>query len=382
MGHAPRLLYLVNETHYFTTHWLQVAKAAKAAGGEIHVAAPFARESVAAIEACGVRYHDIPLERRGLSPWGELRLLLAIFRLERRLKPDLGHHLTMKPVIWGGFAARAGRVPAAVFSINGLGHLFLGQELTTRLLRPLVMPLYRFGLGHRRSRTVFQNPDDRDLFLRLRLVAPERCIQIKGSGVDLERFRPRPEPEGPPVVLLPARLLAEKGVNEFVAAARTLRRSGLDARFALAGRIDAGNPSGIAETTIRAWVSEGAIEWWGHRSDMPEVLAQSTIVCLPSYREGTPRALIEAAAVGRALVATDVPGCREIVRDGVNGLLVPARDSASLATALRRLVEDADLRRKLAAGGAGIARAEFSATRFHDDILAVYRTLLAPGSLT
>ncbi len=377
MGQAPRLLYLVNETHYFTTHWQQIAVAAKAAGCEVHVAAPFAAEGVAAIKTAGLRYHPIPLERRSVAPWGELRLVAAIFRLERRLKPDLVHHLTMKPVVWGGLAARAGQVPAAVFSINGLGHLFLGRGRSTRFLRALVTPLYRLGLGHPRSRTVFQNPDDRDLFLRLGLVRPDRAVRIKGSGVDLERFRPRPEPEGPPVVVLPARLLADKGINEFVAAARELRQSGVNARFALAGRIDPGNPSAIAETAIRAFVAEGAVEWWGHRSDMPEALAQATIVCLPSYREGTPRALIEAAAVGRAIVSTDVPGCREIVRDGVNGLLVPARDAKALAAALRRLIEDEAFRRTLAAAGQKIAVAEFSAARFADDILGIYRSLLA-----
>ncbi len=381
MGPAPRLLYLVNETHYFSTHWLAVAAAAKAAGCEVHVAAPFAAEGVAAIAAAGLRYHPIPLERRSLSPWGELRLLAAIFALERRLKPDLVHHLTMKPVVWGGLAARAAQVPAAVFSINGLGHLFLGPDLGTRLLRALVTPLYRLSLGHRRSRTVFQNPDDRALFLKLGLVGAARAEQIKGSGVDLTRFRPRPEPDGPPVVLLPARLLAEKGVNEFVAAAKMLRGQGVAGRFALAGRIDPGNPSAIAEATIRAWVAVGTIEWWGHRGDMPEALAEAAIVCLPSYREGTPRALIEASAVGRAIVATDVPGCREIVRDGVNGLLVPARDAAALAQALRRVIEDKALRRELAAAGQRIAVSEFSAARFHGDILAIYRDLLPAGAL-
>jgi glycosyltransferase involved in cell wall biosynthesis len=237
-----------------------------------------------------------------------------------------------------------------------------------------VLPLYRFALHHPNARVIFQNPDDLGLFLERRLVDPETVVMIRGCGVDMDLFRPRPAgvPENEVRVMFPARILGDKGVNEFVAAARMLKAEGTRGRFILVGRRDPLNPTDVPEATIRGWEAEGLVEWWGFRTDMPTVLPQAHVICMPSYREGLPRGLIEAAACGLPIVTADVPGCREVVRHEDNGLLVPARDGRATAAALRRLIDDAGLRARMGARSRARAVAEFSVEQFVADTLAAY----------
>ena len=372
---AGRLLFLLADAPFFISHRLAIACAAKEAGFEVHVAVPFAEAPVRRMRECGLIHHDIPLRRGARSIAGELRLIAAFARLVRRLRPAMVHAVSLKPVIYGGLVARLMGVPAAVLAVTGLGYVFLRRGAGAALTRALIVRLYRFALAHPNCRAVFQNPDDRDLFFAGRLVAARIVVMIRGCGVDTRAFAPAPEPEGTVVVVFPARILGDKGAAEFVEAARILRRDGVAARFVMVGRTDPDNPTDVGEPAIRRWEAEGAVEWWGFRDDMAAVLNQAHIVCMPSYREGLPRVLIEAAACGRAIVTADVPGCREIVRDGVNGLLVPVRDGAATAAAIRRLIEEPELRRGLGARGREIALAEFSVERFVAETLAVYRTL-------
>lgn len=382
MSSSPRLLYLMNEALFFTTHRMAVALAARDAGFEVHVAAPYMAGSVEIIRANGFRYHDVPLDRGSLRPLAELRLLAAFRRLLAQVRPDLLHAVAMKPVLYGGLLARLTGVPAAVHAVTGLGYLFLRQSPAMALTRSLVKRLYRVALGHPNSRAIFQNPDDLALFLEGRLVDPGRAVTIKGCGVDLDIYRPRPEPEGPLTVMFPARLIGDKGLREFVEAAEILSREGVAARFVLVGRNDPQNPTNVAESEIRDWESRGIVEWWGFREDMAATLSQAHVVAMPSYREGLPRVLIEAAACGRAMVSADVPGCREIVRQNENGLLVPAGDGPALARALRRLIEDGDLRRRFGARGRAIAEAEFSVGHLVAAHLALYRDLLPKAAIS
>jgi glycosyltransferase involved in cell wall biosynthesis len=379
MHPSPRLLYLMNEALFFTTHRMAVALAARDAGFEVHVAAPYMADSVETIRANGFRYHDVPLDRGSLRPLAELRLLAAFHRLLSEVRPDLLHAVAMKPVLYGGLLARLTRVPAVVHAVTGLGYLFLRSGPAMALTRSLVKRLYRVALGHPNGRAIFQNPDDLRLFLDGGLVEPGRAVTIKGCGVDLDQFRPRPEPEGPLTVMFPARLIGDKGVREFVAAAEILGREGAPARFVLVGRNDPQNPTNVAEAEIRDWERRGIVEWWGFRDDMAATLSQAHVVSMPSYREGLPRVLIEAAASGRALVSADVPGCREIVREGENGFLVAAGDGPATARAIRRLIDDGDLRRRLGARGRAIAEAEFSVDHLVAAHMALYRVLL-PGA--
>jgi len=366
-----RLLYLFNDAPFFLSHRLPVARAAADEGYEVHVATP-ASPAVVALERYGLTHHPIALTRGGVNPAGEVKALTAITRLYRRLRPDLIEHATIKPVLYGGLAARALRRPAVVSWMTGLGFVFISQGARAALVRRLVAAGYRAALRRPGSWVIFENPDDRDLFASHGLVAPERTRLIRGAGVDMTLFQPAPEVAGPPVVVLPARMLRDKGVVEFVEAARTLRASGVPARFVLAGSADPNNPAALSQAELRSWDEEGSVEWWGQRDDMAEVLRRAHVVVLPSYREGLPKALVEAAATGRPIVATDVPGCREVVRHEWNGLLVPVRDSAALAEAIGRLLRDPAERARLGARGRERVEYEFSDRRVVRETLAVY----------
>ncbi len=377
---APRkLLFLLNDAPFFVSHRLSLAVAAREAGMEVHVAVPYEEGAVATIRAAGISHHDYPLRRGARGPLGELRLIFAMARLMRRIGPDVLHCVTMKPVLYGGLLARLLGLPAVVHAVTGLGYLFLIEGPAARLQRRLVLALYRFALGHGNSRAIFQNPDDLELFRRHDLVDPERVVMIRGCGVNLQVFQAQAGEAG--LVVFPARIIGDKGAHEFVEAARLLKQKGVTARCVLVGRTDPDNPTYISEDEIKDWQDQGLVEWWGFADDMPALLGRAEIVCLPSYREGLPRVLIEAAATGKAIVTTDVPGCREVVAEDDNGFLVPARDGAALAGALERLLADPDLRRRMGARSRERAVAEFSVEEFVAASLATYRAVLPSGTI-
>jgi glycosyltransferase involved in cell wall biosynthesis len=311
----------------------------------------------------------------GQNPFQELRVIAALVQIYRELRPDLVHHVSVKPILYGSLAAQIVGGMAVVNAVSGLGYLFMGS-LRAKLLRPFIKRLYRLALRHRQSRTIFQNPDDRSQFLSACLLRAEQTVLIRGSGVNCTTFAPRPEPDGTPVVMLPARILWHKGVGEFVEAARLIRRHGIPVRFVLVGDTQPGNPADVPAATLQAWVKEGVVEWWGYRADMQEVLHRATIVALPSYGEGVPKTLLEAAACGKPIVTTDVPGCREIVREDVNGLLVPVRNAPALADAIRLLLQSPQLRQRFGHAGRLIAEQEFAEHLVVEQILDVYRGLL------
>jgi glycosyltransferase involved in cell wall biosynthesis len=322
------------------------------------------------LEAAGFRWIPFPMSRQGMNPFYELLTIWRLFQLYRREKPDLVHHFTIKCMLYGSLAAWLASVPA-VNTVTGLGYAFAQTDWRGRILNSFVRAAYRFVL--RGTQVIFQNPDDRAEFVRERLVDSAHATLIRGSGIELSLYNPLPEPDGQPLVLMAARMLRDKGVAEFVEAARRLRTSGLVARFALVGDTDAGNPAAIPHWQLKAWQEEGAVEWWGWRDDMPAVLASAHIVCLPSYyKEGLPRLLLEAAACARPIVTTDTPGCREAVRHGVNGLLVPPRDAAALAESLRTLIVDPDLRVRMGHAGRRMAEEEFNIERVNAATLEVY----------
>lgn len=364
---GAHLVFLVTEDWYFVSHRLALAKAAKEAGFEVTVITRCNAEC-AGIEAAGLRVVPFDMARRGLNPLGLLREVVGVARLYRKLKPDIVHHVALRPVVVGGLAARLAGVRSAVSAIAGLGFAFTGGR--GGWLQQAMRALLRLALA--RGVVIVQNPDDAAAVQGLG-VAPERIRLITGAGVDTARFAPRPEPEGRPVVMLASRLLWDKGVGEFVEAARRLKGR---ARFVLVGAPDPGNPASVAEGDLYAWVQDGIVEWWGRRDDMAEVLSAAHIVCLPSYREGLPKVLLEAMACGRACITTDAPGCRDCVRDGDNGLLVPVKDAAALTAAIERLIDDRNLRQRMGERGRERAVAEFSQDRVIDATLAVYAEAL------
>ena len=334
------------------------------------------------LRALGLRWEPVPMDRRSLNPFREFKLLWYLLRLFRRERPSLIHGFTIKCAVYGSLMARFARVPARINAVAGMGYVFISDELKARLLRPIVRTLLKQALGGRGARLVLQNPDDVLLFERAGL-ADASCVRmIRGSGVDCSRFvarSPRSQEDNPartPRLLLPSRLLWDKGIAEFVSAARQLHAEGRAITFLLAGDPDPGNPAAVPEAMVRSWVEEGVLEWLGHVDDMPSLYATVDIVVLPSYREGLPKSLIEAAACGLPLVATDVPGCREVVSDGEDGLLVPVRDANALAAAIARLLEDRELAARLGAAARKKALSEFDERIVIESTIEVYRELL------
>lgn len=377
-----KILIVVNAEWYFYSHRRPLALALRSRGYDVVVAAGVERGRREAIEAEGFRFIPLELGRRSMNPARELGSFLALRRLYMRERPDVVHHFTIKPVIYGSLAARLASVPAVINTIPGLGWTFHGSGLGRRLLRRVVEAGYRLALSGRAVQTIFQNGEDRDDFVAKGLVRSDRATVVRGSGVNVTEFQPSPEPPGEPVVVLPSRLLWDKGVGEFVEAARLLRARRSGCRMVLVGGPDAGNPNSVPAETLSRWNEEGAVEWWGLRTDMPDVLARSTLVVLPSYGEGVPKALLEGAASGRPLVATDTRGCREIVHDGFNGLLVPVRDSVALADAVERLLREPETRRSMGIRSRELAVGEFGEARILEETLAVYDRALAGSPAT
>ncbi|MDA5192497.1 glycosyltransferase family 4 protein [Govanella unica] len=371
-----RLVFVINRTQFFLSHRLPIAMAAAQAGYDVHVAVADGPDTPI-LKATGLSVHTIPLTRSAMSPRGELKTIQSLKSLYETVRPDIVHHVTIKPVLYGTLAARLAGVPAVVNAISGLGFVFTANGAKAALRRGLVSQAYRSILRHHNQRVIFQNQDDYAVFRKAGIVRPHDAFFIKGSGTDLDLFTPRPEPEGPVTIILPARLLRDKGVNEFAAAAHILKARHPSLRMVLVGESDFGNPTAVAEAQLQDWQQSGDLEWWGYQTDMPAVLAQAHVVCLPSYREGLPKSLIDAAASGHPIVTTDVPGCRDVVTHGDNGLLVPVRDAVALADALETLILDRDLRIRMGARGRARAEAEFSLDSVIDKHLTLYDELLS-----
>jgi len=280
-------------------------------------------------------------------------------------------------VLYGRIVARIIRVPVVVNAVTGLGYVFIAQGIKASILRSPVKGAYRLALTQRNGRVLAGNPDDLELFVSLSLVKRSDAVSIMGAGVDMNEFRPSPEPEGAPVVILAARMLWDKGVAELVQAAQSLRNVGVKARFVLVRDSDQGNPASVSTAQLQAWQDSGVVKWWGQRNDMPHVFVSSHIVCLPSYGEGLPKVLVEAESCGRPIVRTDLPGCRHVVKDGLNGILISKKNVSALAEALEQLIENPPLRKQMGAHGRALAEVELSTEKVIAQRLSLYRDLLA-----
>ncbi len=363
-----KIILFANTDWYLYNFRLPLAETLRARGNEVIFISPRG-EYAPKLTELGFRWLEFPFSRRGMNPLAELGAIFRLWSLYQREKPDLVHHFTIKCVLYGSTAAHLARIPRIINAITGLGYAFSEEN---RLLGTLARLLYRFLLKN--TQVIFQNPDDLETFTQAKLLRPEQAHLIRSSGLDLTRFTPQPETKNqPPLVILPARLLRDKGVLEFVAAARLLKQRGTSVRMALVGDPDPHNPSSVSLQEIQGWVAEGIVDAWGWQERMSDAYAASHIVCLPSYREGVPRTLLEAAASGRAIVTTDAPGCREVVQHGVNGLLVPPRDPKALADAIQTLLENPVLRQQMARRGREIVEREFSSE------LVIEKTLKAYG---
>ncbi|HED33227.1 MAG TPA: glycosyltransferase family 1 protein [Gammaproteobacteria bacterium] len=385
-----KLLFFVTEDWYFCSHRLPLALAAKAAGYDVSVITHVCSHGDV-ISASGLGLIPLDLSRRGVNPFRELKVIARLISIYRSERPDIVHHVALKPVLYGALASRIANVPCVINAMAGLGLLFSSKTLKAKVARPFFISLFRFLLNRKGMKVILQNPDDRDFMHRNGILKQSDIALIRGSGVDISeykaesRYEPGCEPgyeSGPttmPLVILASRLLWDKGVAEFVDAANRLKQQGVCARFALVGEGDAQNPRSIDQQQLEVWRQQGVVEIWGKRENMPDVFAQSDIVCLPSfYGEGVPKVLIEAAACEKPIVTTDTPGCREIVHNGVNGLYVPVRDSLAVATALKKLIESPDLRKAMGKKGRERVESEFSLDRVNRETLALYKQVQQP----
>jgi glycosyltransferase involved in cell wall biosynthesis len=334
------------------------------------------------LRALGLRWESLPMQRRSLNLLRELTLLVHLFRLLQREQPALVHGFTIKCAVYGSLTAKMAGIPARINAVAGMGYVFTSRQLKARMLRPVVRGLLRLALGGEQARLILQNSDDVKLFRQAALVDPCRIRLIRGSGVNCTKFAAasarRPH-DGNTRVLLASRILWDKGVGEYIDALRQLRAQGYTVHAMLAGLPDPGNPAAVPEQIIQGWVDEGLVTWLGHVDDMITLFGSVDIVVLPSYREGLPKSLVEAAACGLPLVTTDVPGCREVVSDGIDGLLVPVRNSEAIAQAIRQLLDDPALARRLGEAARIKAQTYFDERIVIERTLAVYAELCGPS---
>jgi glycosyltransferase involved in cell wall biosynthesis len=383
-----KIVFVINHAAFFVSHRLPLAIAARKAGWDVHlligqpgsdIMEPLAE---AELNRLGVPYTRLSFRTVGLNPIWELIGMLQLLWHVARMKPSIVHTASPKGGLYGGLASRLLQVPCLVVAISGMGFLFTGHTDGLKgMLKRLYSALLAWVCRHPNMTIIVQNQDDKQALLQSGTVRPSDVILIPGSGVYLSEYSTARTNDSQRLIVLPARLLRDKGVEEFVTAAKMIKEKGSDWRFALVGTADYANPSSISEAQIKAWTDSGFVEWWGHRKDMPAVYAQADIVCLPSYREGMPKCLLEAAAAGCAVVTSDVTGCREAVIPGETGDLVPAREAAALASALSKLIAEPDRCHRYGAAGRALAVARFDIDAVLETTLNTYDKLLAGAAV-
>ncbi len=365
--------FLITESSYFLSHRRPLADACVGAGWRTTLVTNLAERDRARL--ADLRVIPFDMQRASHHPLREMRTLLRLVSLLRRERPRLLHAVGLKPVLYGSFAARVLGLDA-VCTLAGLGYLFTSGSLRVRLLRRAVVLWLRLMFRCRRTRVILQNDDDSEKLVAHGIVRPGQVTMVRGSGVDLVRFQPSPEPDGIPVFAVVARMLADKGIREVVLAARLLRWRGIACRVRLIGDPDEHNPSSLSRRQLAAWAEEGVVEWPGYQADIAEVWRQAHVCVLPSYREGLPKTLLEAGACGRPIITTDVPGCRSVVTDGAEGLLVPARDWRPLAEAMERLALAPDLRARMGRAARSRVEAEFGQDAIVGRTMDLFREIL------
>jgi len=374
-GDLGYLLFVVTEDWYFCSHRLQLAKAALAEGFNVSVVTQVKNHG-GIIESAGIKLVPVTFCRSGRNPFSDIKTIWSLYQIYRKERPDLLHHVSLKPVLYGSIAARLAHVPNVINAMTGLGYVFTSKQLFAKLIRLIITPVLKLILGFKNTYSIYQNIDDQKLLAGVGGLTNKKSIVIRGSGVESNLYLPDENKTYPPIVILASRMLIDKGIHEFVKAARIIKEKHIDAQFILVGMTDTENHSAISEIELQQWQQEGIIEWWGHRDNVVEILRKSTIACLPSYREGMPKFLLEAASVGLPIVTTDVPGCREVVINNENGYLVPPKNSEALASAIEKLLSDKTLRRKMGKKGRELVEREFDIEKVVEQIVSLYKRIL------
>ena len=372
----PRVLFVITEDWFFHSHFLDRAKYIAASGGTVGVATRFSIHKDE-LKDLGFELFPVNFSRRGLNPISEFLTALKIRKLVRRFKPDIAHNVALKPVVTGTFGELLGRQGVVINALVGMGYIFTSTDTRASVVKPFLSRILRSLLRSKPVHVVIENPDDLNSLVNDGFVRQSQISLIRGAGVDLNAFPFHPEVVGPVVVTLVSRILRDKGVLEFIDAASQLQTRVPEVVFQIVGEPDLGNPSSIPQREIDSWKSLSNVKYLGRRSDIADILKGSHIVCLPSYREGLPKSLLEALSSGRPIITTDVPGCREVCDDGVNGLLVPARDSMALSNAIEKMAINPELRQAMGRAGRVRAESEFSNEIVCAQTLDLYRRLMS-----
>ena len=367
-----KIVFLVNVDWFFLSHRVPVAMAAREMGYDVYVVTGDSGRAKE-ITDLGFKFYPIPLERAGLHPVKELASFLSILRIYRKIKPDLVHQVTIKPIIYGSLAARFTKIRRIISMVSGLGYNFSPQAHGGARIRAFLL-IYKLAVRSKKNKVIFQNPDNMDYFIQHRVIKRDQAVLIKGSGVDMNEFKYTPPAGGVVKFLFAARLLIDKGIREYLRMAEIMKvKYPSQAEFIVAGIIDPESPTMISEEELLGAHNSGSIKWIGFKKDMKELLGSIDVMVLPSYGEGVPKVLIEAAAVGRPIIATDTPGCREIVIDNKNGFLVPVKDAETLAQAAEKLIRDERLRLVMGRESRKLAEAEFSLDKVIEQTTELYR---------
>ena len=374
-GDLGYLLFIVTEDWYFCSHRLQLAVAAQKAGYNVAVVTQETNHGDE-IRQAGLRLIPIKFQRSGRNPFSDFMTIRSLLRIYKSEQPDIIHHVSLKPILYGSIAARFVGIPNVINAMTGLGYIFTSKRFFARLIRLIITPVLKLILGFKNTYSIYQNIDDQKLLAGVGGLTNKKSIVIRGSGVESNLYLPDENKTYPPIVILASRMLIDKGIHEFVKAARIIKEKHIDAQFILVGMTDTENHSAISEIELQQWQQEGIIEWWGHRDNVVEVLRKSTIACLPSYREGMPKFLLEAASVGLPIVTTDVPGCREVVIDNENGYLVPPRNSEAIASAIEKLLNDKTLRKEMGIKGRALVKQEFDTKKIVEQTISLYQRML------
>lgn len=370
-----KIIYIVNVDWFFISHRLPIALEALKQGHEVYV---FAKDTgkMEYLKSLGIHICPINLERGSINPFQSLKLLSDLKDKITSIQPDVVHLVTIKPVLIGGLASILAKVPSIVYAISGLGFIFTNTMLKAKILRLGILPLYRLALSAKNKTVIVQNLDDLRILRQYVAIPESQTVLIPGSGVDLRQFDFQPIPLKNKIVLMACRLLADKGVYEFHKSALLLRNKYPDVKFVLVGGIDPDNPTSLTKKELNEWVQKGDLEWWGHQSNMSEVLSQATVVVLPSYREGMPKVLLEAQALGRPIVTTDVPGCREAIENGKTGFLVQVKDEHSLANAIEKLITNDELCLEFSHNARVLAEQKFDIKQVVNTHIHIYEELI------
>ena len=378
MKKEKKILILVNYLSFFISHRLPIAEALLAKGFEVFIGYGELRGAdPKLLEQKGFKVDLVPMQPAGFNLFKELKTIYFIWVFFKNVKPDIVHLVTIKPYLYGGIISRLIGVRCLVSAVSGLGTLFINKGFKSKFLRFLIYPLFKLAFNHSNQKVILQNKDDLKILVNWGVLNLSNTKLLNGSGVQLEKFKNFDEPRGIITVCFAARLLRDKGIYEYISAARLIKEQGIKARFLLAGDLDKNNPSGLKLDDLNKLKNEGYVEYMGFHQDIPALYSNSHIICLPSYREGFPKSLIEAAAAKRAIVTTDVPGCRDAIIPNKTGLIVPAKDSQKLADALKCLIESPQKRITMGAAGRKLAEEEFSIEKIVIEHLNIYEDLLS-----